>query len=418
MRRRRLVAISLLTLLLPLSAATAAPADDPAAAADVRHLAAEMERIHPNLYHSISRPAFRRAVDDLVARLPGLERDEVLVEAMRLLALTGERDGHMGLFPLFAGHARPFHFLPVRLYAFADGIYVIAAPGRPELVRTRLVAIGETAVDDLVTRVTPLITRDNDWDRLGRLPGWLITAEVLHGLGVTADAGSARLTLERPDGERLDVVLPAVTRDAYARLLGELWGPSAPPGTRPPLWLRNRSRTQWATTLDRGRVVYAAYSSTQDATALGLDLVRRAQAKRVRRVVLDVRLNGGGDNTSYGSLLAALRRPAIGRRGKLVLLTGRFTFSAAGNFAAEVEASTRARIVGEPPGGSPHNYGDSVPVELKALGWTVFVPPEYVQVLGREDERAVLRPDVLVETRAADYFAARDPVLEKAMSLR
>ena len=56
---------------------------------------------------------------------------------MRLLALTGERDGHMGLFPLFAGHARPFHFLPVRLYAFADGIYVIAAPGRPELVRTR-----------------------------------------------------------------------------------------------------------------------------------------------------------------------------------------------------------------------------------------------------------------------------------------
>ena len=85
------------------------------------------------------------------------------------------------------------------------------------------------------------------------------------------------------------------------------------------------------------------------------------------------------------------------------------------NFAAEFEASTRARIVGEAPGGSPHNSGDSVPVELPALGWTVHVPPEYVQVLGRRDTRASLRPDLTVVATAADHFAGRDPVLARAL---
>ncbi len=108
----------------------------------------------------------------------------------------------------------------------------------------------------------------------------------------------------------------------------------------------------------------------------------------------------------------------MNERGRLVLLTGRVTFSAAGNFVAEVDAFTRARIVGEPAGGSPHNYGDMQDVELDALGWTVHVPPQYVEVLGRADERAAIPPDVPVQIAAADHFAGRDPVLAKAIALR
>ena len=121
----------------------------------------------------------------------------------------------------------------------------------------------------------------------------------------------------------------------------------------------------------------------------------------MRRVIVDVRLNGGGDNTSYSPLIDALRSRAVNRRGRLVLLTGRVTFSAGGNFVAEVEAFTRARIVGEAAGGSPHNYGDSEQVELETLGWTVHVPPQYVEVLGRPDERVSVEPDVPVQIGAA-----------------
>ena len=134
-------------------------------------------------------------------------------------------------------------------------------------------------------------------------------------------------------------------------------------------------------------------------------------------MIVDVRLNPGGDNTAYRSLLDVLRSRLVNRPGRLVLLTGRVTFSAAGNFAAEVDARTRARIVGEAAGGSPHNYGDRIEVELETLGWTVHVPPQYVEVLDRPDERAALEPDVPLQIGTADHFAGRDPVLARAIEI-
>ncbi len=58
-----------------------------------------------------------------------------------------------------------------------------------------------------------------------------------------------------------------------------------------------------------------------------LDRLRKlARTKKVRRVVVDARLNGGGDNTTFWSLVDAIR--AAGPKARL--LVGRKTFSAAG----------------------------------------------------------------------------------------
>jgi hypothetical protein len=418
MRRALAALVGLLVLCVACSTGAAQPAADPGVAADIVELADEMERIHPNLFHSVSRAEFRGAVDDLVARLPALERDEVLVGLMRIIAMTGERDGHMGLFPL-VDHSQPLHLLPIRVWEFPEGMYVVASPRRPDLVGTRVAAIEGRPVDEVAALVRPLVTRDNESSLRLRLPEFMITGEVLHGLGIAPTAARAQLTLERPTGERLDATLETLPGPAYWDLVEHVWAPPPPPGVATPLWLRNQHRTQWFATLSRGRVVYAAYShATESTSRFARSLLTRARRPKVRRVVLDVRLNGGGDNTSYGPLLSALSSRVVNRRGRLVLLTGRVTFSAAGNFVAEVEARTRARIVGEAAGGSPHNYGDRVEVELESLGWTVHVPPQYVEVLGRPDERVAIEPDVAVQIGAADHFAGRDPVLARAIALR
>jgi hypothetical protein len=417
---RRVVAVTavLLALGVACSSGAAQRSADPAVVADVRLLAAEMERIHPNLYHSISREAFRRSVDDLVAELPSLERDEILVELLRIIASTGERDGHMGLFPL-VDHDRPLSLAPIRAWVFPEGVYVLASPERPALVGARIVAVEGRPVDEVAALVRPLVTRDNESSLILRLPEFMITGEILHGLGLSDGPEEVTLTVERASGERLEATLRTLSGPAYWNLIRDVWAPPPPVGRPAPLWLRNQSRTQWFAKLARGRVVYAVYSHATESTyAFSQALLARARKPKVKRVVVDVRLNGGGDNTSYNPLLNVLRSRAVSRGGRLVLLTGRVTFSAGGNFVAEVEALTRARIVGEPAGGSPHNYGDSTQVELPSLGWTVYVPPEYVEVLGRSDERVSVEPDVAVQIGAADHFAGRDPVLAKAISLR
>ncbi len=418
MRAGLVSALAVVVLGVACTSSSAQRAADPGAAADVRKLAAEMERIHPDLFHSASREDFRGAVDRLLVRLPELERDELLVEVLRIVAMTGERDGHMGLFPLM-NHARPLHLLPVRIWAFPEGMYVVKSPERPELVGTRLVAIEGKPVDDVAALVRPLVTRDNESSLILRLPEFMITGEILHGLGIAASAVRGRLTLERANGERFDATLSTLAGPAYWDLIDDVWAPPAPPGVATPLWLRNQHRSQWFAKLAKGRVLYAAYSHATEPTGRFAEaLLTRARKPKVKRVVVDVRLNGGGDNTSYGWLVSALASRAVNRPGKLVLLTGRVTFSAGGNFVAEVDAFTRARIVGEAAGGSPHNYGDAMDVTLENLGWTVHVPPQYVEVLGRPDERTAIPPDVPVQITAADHFAGRDPVLAKAIALR
>ena len=416
MRRVLLAASAFLVLGVACSSSAAQPSADPAVAADVRKLAAEMERIHPDLYHSVSRERFQQAVDDLVEQLADLERDEILVELLRIIAMTGERDGHMGLFPL-VDHQRPVHLAPIRAWVFPEGFYVVASPERPELVGTRIVAIEGRPVEEVAALVRPLVTRDNESSLILRLPEFMITGEILHGLGLSPSADTVRLTVERMGGERLDATLSTLPGPAYWNLIQHVWAPPPPPGVQTPLWLRDPNRPLRFAKLARGRVVYAVYAHTNSTGAFAASLRTRASNPKVKRVIVDVRLNPGGDNTAYRSLLDVLRSRLVNRPGRLVLLTGRVTFSAAGNFAAEVDARTRARIVGEAAGGSPHNYGDMAEVELDTLGWTVHVPPQYVEVLGRPDERAALEPDVPLQIGAADHFAGRDPVLARAIAL-
>jgi C-terminal processing protease CtpA/Prc len=93
------------------------------------------------------------------------------------------------------------------------------------------------------------------------------------------------------------------------------------------------------------------------------------------------------------------------------------TFSAAANFAAAVDHQTRARLVGEPSGGAPNQWGDRTPIRLPVLGLTAYVAAEWVEV-EPSDERLAVEPDVLVESTVADFLAGRDSVLRRALALR
>ena len=93
-------------------------------------------------------------MDALARRAPSLSRDELLVGVLRLIALLGPRNGHTGLFPGDPAHTRELHLYPLRLYDFADGLYVVDAADA-SLVGSRLVAIDGTPVAkvfDLVSR--------------------------------------------------------------------------------------------------------------------------------------------------------------------------------------------------------------------------------------------------------------------------
>src|SRR5918993_1002211 len=156
---------------------------------EIRGLVDDMAALHPNVDHQVPLRELRAEANGLAERAPELSRDELVVGLLRLTTL-GDRDGHGGIFLHDPAHTRPFHFFPLRVHDFADGVHVVAQSDGTAHVGKRVVSVEGVAIDDVVERVKPLIPHDNDATVRLLLPEYLVCAEVLRGLGVVEGAGA------------------------------------------------------------------------------------------------------------------------------------------------------------------------------------------------------------------------------------
>ena len=162
-------------------------------------------------------------------------------------------------------------------------------------------------------------------------------------------------------------------------------------------------------------VLYVRYRSVQ---APSVDEARDlVEAGSIRRLVLDLRQNPGGDNTTYGPLLELVRDFAAAHPGELRVLIDRVTFSAAANLSTEIEQRTDAVFIGEPMGGGLNFWDDVTFVRLDALPvpMQVGVSTRYWEFAEPDDPRLSIEPDVTIPATAADFLAGNDPVLEAAL---
>jgi hypothetical protein len=419
--RRILLTILLGAVVVAAGASGPARPASPSAADDVHLLMQRIRAAHPDPFHATPEPAFQAAADQLAARADGLSPDQLLVELMRFSCLLGERDGHSGIFPLDSSHRRVLHLFPLYLYKFADGLFVVAAPGRESLVGSKLLALDGIPAAELERQVRPLVPRDNEATRDDRFMSFLLTAEVLHGLGLRLGTAPAAFTLQQPGAAAQQVTLAPVAASAYLRLMHPLF-PSfvyALPKRPKPLYLRRRGEDHYVTTVDRGRVVFVGYNRIVGSTsAAARRVLRLAGQRKVRRVVVDVRLNPGGDNHTYAPLYAALRSKAVNRPGRLVVLISRSTFSAAANFITDLERHTHAVFAGELSGGSPNLYGDATGVVLPFAGVNVNIATRYWQKSFAADTRVGIDPQIQVPLTSTAYFRGGDPVLAAALAYR
>ena len=94
------------------------------------------------------------------------------------------------------------------------------------------------------------------------------------------------------------------------------------------------------------------------------------------------------------------------------MLTGRNTFSAAQNFIAQLDRRTRAIFVGEPSSSKPNFVGEENDLTLPWSGAIVSISTRYHENIPG-DKRQWIEPDIKVDLSSSDYFANRDPVLQR-----
>jgi C-terminal processing protease CtpA/Prc len=131
----------------------------------------------------------------------------------------------------------------------------------------------------------------------------------------------------------------------------------------------------------------------------------------VARVVLDLRHNYGGEVSEVDRMMGLFDDPAVDRPGRLFVLTGRNTFSAASLLVARLDRDTDASIVGEPMGGCPTAYGNSRDLTLPFSGMVVSVATTLEVGVSANDARSTIEPDVPSLLTADDWAHGSDPTL-------
>jgi hypothetical protein len=321
----------------------------------------------------------------------------------------------------------------VKLYFFKDGLFVRSATREHAgIVGARVVRIGRLATDQVYEAVRELIGRDNEMNARYFAPFLLVMPEILDAIGAIDDPENAPLLLEQNGVRTVAVLRPSGLAPMMPSDTDVSWAPEAGwedmrgrDGPRTPLWLRGDPRDYMRLEyLPGSRTAYVQFNKVGDEAeetiaAFAGRLRAFVDSGAVDRVVLDLRLNRGGDGTLNRPLLLSLiRSRKLEGPGRLFVLIGRSTFSAAQFLVHDLEAYTDAVFVGEPTAGKPNSYGDSRRITLPNSGITVRASIFYWQRGHPLDTRQWKGPDVAAELTSRDYRANVDPAMREVLAYR
>jgi hypothetical protein len=177
--------------------------------ADLAFLAQQLPARHKDAFHRTSREEFDSEVGGLDARIPRLARHEVVAGLQRIIASL--HDAHTTV--LLGGPGAGFHYLPLELYLFRDGLFVRAAPAEhADLVGARVVRIGGTDVEAAIDSAALYVSHENEsWVRQNA-PALLRLPELLHAAGITDAPDRASFVVEQEGRTRTVELRPALNQ--------------------------------------------------------------------------------------------------------------------------------------------------------------------------------------------------------------
>ena len=410
--------------LTTLFAARVSPAMPPAEAQkwreDLHFMAAQMERTHKNLYHSISREDFSALVSALDAKIPSLERDEVIVEMAKIVAAV--HDGHTNIYPTRDPRIG-FHSLPVQLTFFGHDLYVRAAEAsHRDLVGARVIRIGDRDVPSAYAAVARMIGSENDQGARYWAQYLLAMPEVLAAFHVVSSRNEVPLTVETVHGETTAVlrdfepatIMAGDVATLFDRRKGWIDARDAS-GREDPSWLRHTDEPFHLG--HAGNVLYVQINQVTDGPhetlARFAERVREEIVRtRPQKAAIDLRLNRGGNGTLIVPVVRALvQSTEIDRKGRLFGIIGPATFSAAQMLVDALEKYTNITVVGEPTGSRGSAYGDSRKIVLPNSGITVRAAIYWWQDWYPWDRREATIPQLPAPLTFEDYRQQVDPAL-------
>jgi hypothetical protein len=369
---------------------------------DLRYLAAELPRRHKNAFHSVTRGQFESAVADLDKKIPSMQDSDIVMALSRIVAMIG--DGHTflewgGLYPS----------VPLRPYWFGKELRVTETVEQyRRALGARVVRIGGVDISEVFRRDQPYIVQgESEGFVLSNNAELMISPAHLHALGVAPNTTQAVYTFADDRGRRFTLTLKATAPGERLTWLDA--------ARATPLYRKRPDEPLWYEYLPDSQTLYlnfAGYPRRPEFQKFSQEFFDFADSHAVRRVVVDMRLNGGGDFSRGRDFIISKfkQRPALTARGHLFVVIGRWTFSAGMANASDFKNEFHAIMVGEPTGARPNGYQENRAFALPNSHLSVSYSIQLYKF--QEQDTPGILPDKRIDPDWPSYKAGRDPVLE------
>ncbi len=369
---------------------------------DLRFIAEELPKKHKNAFHFVSRETFEKAVGDLDKQIPNLDDTQIIFGFAKIFAMIG--DGHTAL-----PWTEIYEAVPIRFFWFGKELRVFRVDKKyANLAGAKLTKIGGVSVEEVFKLNQPLISQNESQQFVLGANAYQISFPILlNYLGLTKNADSAIYEFIDNKGKRISVNLKTVSNDANIDWVY--------PTKNLPLWLQNRDKQLFFNYLPKYETVYVQFQSyprRKEFKKFSDELFAFVDQNKVKKLVFDLRLNGGGDFTRGQEFFInpLKERNNLTEKGKLFVIAGRWTYSAGMSNTAHFRNELGAILVGEPTGARPNGYQEVRSFRLPNSRFECSYSIELYKFA--EKDTAGLIPDKLVEPDWKSFQAGRDLALE------
>lgn len=391
---------------------------------DLKFLQHTIHKDYSFLFKKVTANEFDKAVDKLYNDIPKLQAHEINIGLARIIGMFKYGHTRLGIH----GNPVPMNQLPINLYHFSDGIYVQGVhKDYANALGAKVKRIGGMKIEDALKAIYPVVPSENDqyFKAYGFL--YLVSPQVLHAQRVIPKfSKNVTMTFEK-EGKEFTMDLTAMpdgkllpTSYSLIQQKGD-WLDVRDQSTTP-YYLKNLDKIYYYEYIPEHKTVYVRQSQVQDEEDEAIPefytkVFDFIENNDVEKLVIDVRLNGGGNNYKNKAVITrVIESEKINQTGKLFVIIGRRTFSACQNLVNEFDNYTNAIFVGEPTSENVNFYGDNNRVDLPNSKVPVYLSFAWWQDKPQWENADWTAPHLAVDMSYEEYKTNQDPVLEACLN--
>ncbi|GAA3781284.1 hypothetical protein GCM10022271_11970 [Corallibacter vietnamensis] len=378
---------------------------------DLEIYKASLELNHINLYHSITKADFTKEWNKIYNNIESLNDFEIILKLMHLTRLIN--DGHTAV----SLRDISTHRFPFEVKWIENRWYVVKTLNKDKhILKASLETINGMPIDTVTQKISKIAQFvENEYSLKDRTGSYLTIAELLFNINLIDSINEATFSFRNNNNELIHLKLNTITNDIWEKSNLSMVTLSVPEITIP----NSSNPDLWFTSISDTKAVYInfeSYPTFEEMQVFGEQLVSYIQENQMKKVIIDMRKNGGGD-LYVGTVLAYALNLAdsIDWKNGVFVLTSNKTFSAATSNAALFKQLLNAKIVGQPTGSNPNGYQDMDSFILPNSKLVISYSKRLFRLSNQEN--TALNPDIIINQKYSDLFNNVDTVLMKLINI-